>query len=53
VPLTDGRALSLVHALGHVFHSELEDSYMLLEAEVPVSMARKLKLQNYSVNGTF
>jgi GTPase len=53
VPLTEGRALALVHALGHVYHSELEDSHMLLDAEVPLSMARKLKLQNFSVNGTF
>jgi GTPase len=53
VPLTEGRALALVHALGHVAHSELQDSHMLLDAEVPISMARKLKLQNFSVNGTF
>ncbi len=53
MPLREGRALALVHALGHVIHSELEDSHMLLDAEVPVSMARKLKLQSFSVNGTF
>jgi GTPase len=53
LPLTEGRTLALVHALGHVFHSELENSHMLLDAEVPVSMARRLKLRDYSVNGTF
>ena len=35
LPLAEGRTLALVHALGHVFHSELEDSHMLLDAEVP------------------
>jgi GTP-binding protein HflX len=53
LPLVEGRTLALVHALGHVFHSELEDSHMLLDAEVPVSMARRLKLQDYAVSGTF
>jgi GTPase len=53
LPLTEGRTLALVHALGHVFHSELQDSHMLLDADVPVSVARRLKLQHYSVNGTF
>jgi hypothetical protein len=53
LPLTEGRTLALVHALGHVLHSELHDSHMLLDADVPVSVARRLKLQHYSVNGTF
>src|SRR5713101_1988900 len=53
LPLTEGRTLALVHALGHVFHSELHDSHMLLDADVPVSVARRLQLQHYSVNGTF
>jgi GTPase len=53
LPLVEGRTLALIHALGHVFHSELEDSHMLLDAEVPVSMARRLKLQDYAVSGTF
>jgi len=26
---------------------------MLLDADVPVSVARRLKLQHYSINGTF
>jgi len=53
LPLAEGRTLALVHALGHVSHSELEDSHMLLDAEVPVSMARRLKLQDFARNGTF
>jgi GTP-binding protein HflX len=53
LPVAEGRTLALVHALGHVSHSELEDSHMLLDAEVPVSMARRLKLQDFAVKGTF
>jgi GTP-binding protein HflX len=53
LPLSEGRTLAMVHALGHVYHSELADSHMLLEAEIPVSVARRLKLQHFSVNGTF
>ena len=53
LPLAEGRTLALVHALGHVLHSELDDAHMLLDAEVPVSMARRLKLQDYARNGTF
>jgi GTP-binding protein HflX len=53
VPLAEGRTLALVHALGHVLHSEVNDSHMLVEAEVPVSMAGRLKLQEYAARGTF
>jgi len=52
LPLTEGRTLALVHALGRVVHSEVEDSHMLLDAEVPVSMARRLKLDEFAQNGT-
>ncbi len=45
VPLADGRTLALVHALGRVLHSEVQDSHMSLEAELPESVARSLKLQ--------
>ena len=47
LPLAEGRTLALVHALGRVLHSEVEDSHMLLNAEVPVSIARKLKLSTF------
>jgi GTP-binding protein HflX len=53
LPLSEGRTLAMVHALGHVYHSELADSHMLLDAEISVSVARRLKLQHFSVNGTF
>ena len=45
VPLTDGRTLALVHALGRVLRSEVRDSLMAIEAELPESVARRLKLQ--------
>ena len=53
LPLTEGRTLALVHALGKVVHSRVNDSHMLLDAEVPVSMARRLKLNDFAQNGTF
>src|ERR1700739_1850096 len=53
LPLSEARTLAMVHALGHVYHSELADSHMLLDAEISVAVARRLKLQHFSVNGTF
>lgn len=52
LPLAEGRTLSLVHALGRVLHSEVEDSHMLLDAEVPASIARRLKLNAFVADGT-
>jgi GTP-binding protein HflX len=52
VPLSEGRTLALVHALGRVHHSEVQDSHMLLDAEVPESIVRKLGLRRRAVNGT-
>jgi hypothetical protein len=52
LPLAEGRTLALVHALGRVLHSEVQDSHMLLDAEVPVSIARKLKLSSFAIDGT-
>jgi GTP-binding protein HflX len=52
LPLAEGRTLALVHALGRVLHSEVEDSHMVLDAEVPVSIARKLKLSAFTKDGT-
>src|SRR5579862_7744011 len=51
LPLAEGRTLALVHALGRVLHSEVEDSHMLLDAEIPVSIARKLKLNAFANDG--
>ena len=44
LPLEDGRAIALVHALGRVLHSEVRDSTMAMEAELPESVARRLKI---------
>jgi hypothetical protein len=44
LPLSNGRAIALVHALGRVLHSEVQDSTMSIEAEVPESVARQLKI---------
>jgi len=52
LPLAEGRTLALVHALGRVLHSEVEDAHMLLDAEVPVSIARRLKLNTFAADGT-
>ena len=52
LPLSQGRTLALIHALGKVLRSEVEDEDMLLDAEVPVSIARRLRLSDYGVEGT-
>jgi GTP-binding protein HflX len=52
LPLTEGRTLALVHALGKVVHAEVQDSHMLLDAEVPASMARRLNLRDFALHGT-
>jgi GTP-binding protein HflX len=44
LPLSDGRSIALVHALGRVLHSEVQDSEMAFEAEIPESVARQLKI---------
>ncbi|HVS74950.1 MAG TPA: GTPase HflX [Candidatus Acidoferrales bacterium] len=53
LPLAEGRTLALIHALGRVLHSTVEDSHINLQAEVPASVARRLRLSNYLVPGTF
>jgi GTP-binding protein HflX len=52
LPLSQGRTLALIHALGRVLRSEVEDEDMLLDTEVPVSIARRLRLNEYVVEGT-
>jgi GTP-binding protein HflX len=44
LPLSNGRAIALVHALGRVLHSEVQDSAMAIEAEIPESVARQLRI---------
>src|SRR6202140_3585880 len=52
LPLSQGRTLALIHALGRVVRSEVEEEDMVLDAEVPVSIARRLRLNEYVVEGT-
>ena len=44
LPLEDGRAIALVHSLGRVLHSEVREPVMFMEADLPVSVARRLKI---------
>jgi GTP-binding protein HflX len=52
LPLAEGRTLALIHALGRVLHSAIEDSHMTMDAEVPVSIAKRLRLSQYAAEGT-
>jgi GTP-binding protein HflX len=52
LPMAEGRTLALIHAMGRVLHSEVEDSHMRMEAEVPTSIARSLHLNQYTAQGT-
>ena len=42
LPLSDGRTLALLHARGRVLHTEVRDSHLWVEAQVPESFARQL-----------
>jgi GTP-binding protein HflX len=53
LPLAEGRTLAMIHALGRVLHTEIDDSHMRLEAEIPASIAKRLRLKEYAVQGTF
>jgi len=53
LPLAEGRTLAMIHALGRVLHSEIDDSHMRLDAEVPASIARRLRLKDFGVEETF
>jgi GTP-binding protein HflX len=53
MPLAEGRKLALIHAMGRVLRSEVDDSHMFLVAEVPESVVRGLRLKDYNFAGTF
>jgi GTPase len=53
LPLAEGRTLALVHALGRVLRSEVEDSHMRIDAEVPASIVRRLRLASYASKEPF
>lgn len=52
LPLAEGRTLALLHAMGRVLHSQVEDSHIILNAEVPISIAKSLHLDKFSTKGT-
>jgi len=52
MPLSEGRSLALIHALGRVVHSQVSESHMDLEAEIPETVARRLKLKEFVVKET-
>ncbi len=43
VPVSDGRSLSLLQSGGRVLYSEVRDGHLLLDAELPQSLARQLE----------
>jgi GTP-binding protein HflX len=45
LPISDGRSLALVHGVGRVLQSQVRDSQMFIEAELPESLARRLQLR--------
>jgi GTPase len=52
IPMSEGRTLALIHALGRVLRSRVEDEDMLMDAEVPASISRRLHLQEFVADGT-
>lgn len=44
LPLAEGRSLALIHEFGRVLHCEVRDSELVMEAELPESLARRLQL---------
>ena len=45
LPVAEGRKLALVHGLGRVLSSELRESEMVIDAELPASLVRLLHLE--------
>jgi GTPase len=52
VPLAEGRTLALIHAMGRVLHSKIDEAEMVLNAEVPKSIAGRLHLADFVEKGT-
>ena len=52
IPLADGRTIALVHARGRVFSTRATETSLLLDAEVPESLARRLTEFHAAQNGT-
>jgi len=52
IPLSDGRTLALLHARGRVFSMRATETSLLIDAEVPESLARQLAGFRTSGKGT-
>jgi GTP-binding protein HflX len=52
MPLSEGRSLALIHALGRVVDSRVEDGHMNLDAEVPEAVVRRLRLKEFVTKET-
>jgi GTPase len=52
MPLSEGRSLALIHALGRVVTSQVNGSHMDLEADIPEAVARRLKLKEFQTKET-
>lgn len=49
MPLSEGRTLALLHALGRVMHYEASETHIDMEVEVPENVARRLKLREFGM----
>ncbi len=52
IPLSEGRTLALLHAMGKVLASESTDTHVDLDAEVSETIVRRLKLNEFLAKGT-
>src|SRR6516164_5726952 len=52
MPLSEGKSLALIHAMGRVLTSRVSDSHLELEAEVPEGIVKRLKLKDFEVKET-
>lgn len=52
IPIADGRTLAMVHARGRVFSTRATETVLLVDAEVPESLARHLETFRIQQKGT-
>jgi GTP-binding protein HflX len=52
IPMSEGRTLALIHALGRVVESHVNNSSMELQADVPETIVRRLKLNDFLAQET-
>ena len=52
IPMSEGRTLALIHALGRVVESHVNNSSMELQADVPETVVRRLKLNDFLAKET-